>query len=242
MSAGQYNYSTALCKEAMYGSGQHSISIKIEDGGCSSWTHQRPANQVNLCVGVAHGDVDVGSVHTRTEFVGSSKGWGMYNGNDSGGYGGLFHRGRCLKITGEKGMPPRDEDGNYRETELQYQKGDVIGMELFIPPVSMSSDETGEGAEQGEGQGEGRGEGHREKDAQAEQDGEKKDDTDGSSVGSLAPSVSSTDHEGRSGPTGTLTFLKNGVALEGAVIEGIHGEVHFAVTVYNSSEVKLRIA
>lgn len=69
---------------------------RVEGGVCSNWNFNDSGNQLNICVGVAASDVDLGTSWNQTEFVGrqwtdgevAGNGWGLYNGNDGGGYGG----------------------------------------------------------------------------------------------------------------------------------------------------------
>jgi hypothetical protein len=73
MTTSQAHYATVLSEQSM-SSGEHTISVLVEDGQCQNWVKaQPPESQINLCIGVAQGEVDVGTVWRRCEFVGSAK-------------------------------------------------------------------------------------------------------------------------------------------------------------------------
>ena len=114
-------------------------------------------------------------------------------------------------MTGRKGKPPRDENDKPIAQPLLYQTGDVIGMVVSFPEDPPTQEEQPEGQED---------------------PGKDK----GTAVENGGENTTKTTEV-----TGTLAFHRNGVAVEGARMEGIRPGVHFAVTVYNSSEARLRI-
>ena len=148
----------------------------------------------------------------------------------------LFYAGECLAVTGRKGKPPRNENDEPVAQPLLYQTGDVIGMVLSF----IEDSQTQKGPKEQEGTDKDKG-------TAIEHGGdrlEQIEDTRGVFFRRWAETVAPKRGQPTTKPTevtGTLTFHKNGVVVEGARMEGIRPGVHFAMTVYNSSKARLRI-